>query len=422
MNSAELPESARPILQTLLDRCEQPGRQQVARVRLSEREHPAYYSHEDATPRREINAALTQLAREGTLVLRWRRWEEGNWLESVDLLPEGADSLYHLLARAPRADQEDALRALLAAQRPQSGWHAAFLAWSSAMLDARRTAPPLDRADLATSADLLRALAALAVLEAPTLERALSVRLFGNSKRLAGLRGGLLRVLRRHDPDAPLYGDDDDALLRAHQLDRAPEYVPLAGPLTLSLPASDLPLALVPFIPSLALPAPLLRAARIVAIGARAVITVENLTSFSELCACRPPDVLALYTGGFASPTVIGLLRAIQVAAPSVPLWHWGDMDAGGLRILAHLRAKLGAVGALAMNPATFAAYAAAAQPLTPGDRAGLRELHAHPLLADCTDVLAQLLASGVKLEQEAVPAAAALATLEALLLLMRSG
>ncbi len=406
----DIPPPAQHILHALLDRFEQPGRQQVARVRLNERDHPAYYLADDAAPRRDTNAALEHLARTGVLALRWRPWEEGNWLAAVDLRPEGAATLHRLLDRAPRAAQEDALRALLDAQAALPGWHAAFLAWASAQIDARRAAPPLDRADLAASTDLLRALAGLAALEAPTLERALSVRLFGDSKRLASLRGGLLRVLRRHIPDAAIYGDDDDALLRAHQLDRAPEYVPLAGSLNLSLPTSDPPLTLAPFLPSVALPAPLLRTARVTRVQARAVITVENLTSFSELCAARPSDVLAIYTGGFASPTVIGLLRAIKAAAPDIPLWHWGDLDAGGLRILAHLRAKLGDVAALAMNPETFEAYVAAAQPLTAGDRESLRELCAHPALHDCAGLIARLLEAGMKLEQEAVPAAAALA------------
>lgn len=40
MDSAELPELARTILHTLHDRFEQPGRRQVARVRLSERAYP----------------------------------------------------------------------------------------------------------------------------------------------------------------------------------------------------------------------------------------------------------------------------------------------------------------------------------------------------------------------------------------------
>jgi hypothetical protein len=47
----------------------------------------------------------------------------------------------------------------------------------------------------------------------------------------------VLRALWRHDPNAVLYGEDNVALLRAHQLDRAPEYVPLAGPLAIALPS-----------------------------------------------------------------------------------------------------------------------------------------------------------------------------------------
>jgi hypothetical protein len=408
----DLPPLARAILHALLDRLEQPGRRQVARVRLSERDHPDYFSPVDVASRRATNAALAALANEGALVLHWRRWDEGNWLDAVDLPPEGADAVRRLLGRAPRATQEEALRALVAAQAPRPGWHAAFLAWAAAQLDAHRAAPPLDREEPTIAADLLRALAALADLGAPTLERALSVRLFGDSKRFAALRGAVLRVLRRHDPDAPLYGEDEDALLRAHQLDRAPEYVPLAGDLELAL-ASGQSVALAPFRPSLALPAPLLRGARVTNLGARALVTVENLTTFSELCATRPPDVLAVYTGGFASPTVIGLLRAARAAAPGLALFHWGDLDAGGLRILAHLRAQLSDVGVLAMGPATFAAHSAAAQPLTAGDRASLQELRTHPLLADLGLLVEHLLATGLKLEQEAVPATVVINELE---------
>lgn len=408
MDAAELPALARTILDTLLDRAEQPGRQRVARVRLSERDYPAYFSPENAAPRRATNAAFTRLAAAGVLALRWRRWEEGNWLEAVDLTADGAALLYRLLGRMPRASQQDALHALVAAETALPGWHADFLAWASTRLAANQGAPPLDRDDLGASADLLRVLAAIACLEAPLLERTLSVRLFGDSKRIEVLRSGIVRVLRRHDPQASLYADDADALLRAHLLDRAPEYVPLAGPLTLRLASGRQTIELDHFQPSVALPAPLLRAAEVLAVKARAIISVENLTSFSELCAARPPDILAVYTGGFASPTLIAMLRKIRSVAPTATHWHWGDLDAGGLRILAHLRSQLGAVQPLAMDQATFQAYQASAQPLTTSDQAALTALHTHPLLADCTDLVTALLAACHKLEQEAVPAGAA--------------
>ena len=325
MTPAAPPEMARAILHALLDCYEQPDRRNVMRVRLIPRDHPAYFSAEDPAPRHTANQALRRLADAGALRLRWRKWEEGNWLEAVDLVAEQAPALYALLGREPRGEQDQALHRLLDAQRPHPGWHARFLAWVRAQLGAHRSVAPLDRADPQHNADLLRALAALATLREPALERTLSVRLFSDSKRMEKLRGDVLRVLRAHDPEAGAFGDDEWALLRAHNLDRVPEYVPVAG-----------------------------------------------------------------------------------------PLLHWGDMDAGGLRILAHLRRQVGGVAALAMDPAVFAAHRAFALPLTPGDRTALAALRALPALSDRLPLIDALLEAGQKLEQEAVGAAEVLRMLSA--------
>jgi Uncharacterized protein conserved in bacteria C-term(DUF2220) len=422
-----LPDVAGALLHTLLDRFEQPGRQRVVRVRLNEAEHPSYFSAEESAPRQLANAALRRLADQGVVRLRWRRWEEGNWLEAVDLVPARAAELYMALGRTPRVDQEHALRQLLANQTPQSGWHADFLQWAAEQIERHRAAPPLDRSDPAGSADVLRALATIAGLKASTLERMLSVQLFGNSKRLEELRGGILQVLRRHDSDAAAFADDDGALLRAHHLDRAPEYVPIAGSLVLELPAigpfvsaragDQRPTAhvqpprqrsavdLAPFVPSVALSAAMLRQARVIGCEAQALITVENATSFSELAARRTADLLVIYTGGFASPTVIRLLHALRELNPALPLFHWGDLDAGGLRILAHLRSQLGDSVPLAMDPAAFHAHRGQAQPLTTIDRTALTKLATHPRLTDCAQLIATLLKTDQKLEQEAISA-----------------
>ncbi len=410
--TADLPETARALLHQLLDRYEQPERRNVVRVRLSAQEHPAYFSAEDAAPRHSTNAALGRLAQGGALRLRWRKWEEGNWLDAVDLAAEGAAALYALLGRHPRDEQDQALRRLLDAQRPRGRWHAAFLGWARAQLEAHRSVAPLDRGDPALNAGLLLALDGLAGLAEPTLERTLSVRLFGDSKRLEGLRAPVLRVLRAHDPEAAAFGDDDRALLRAHRLDRVPEYLPLAGPLALRTPDALLDLA--PFRPSVALSAATLRAAAVAACAARWVVTVENATSFTELLAQRPPELLAISVGGFASPTAVELLRAIRAARPDLPLLHWGDLDAGGLRILAHLRRQIGPVAALAMDPAIFAAHRALAQPLTAADRSALAALRGQAILADCLPLIEALLAAGQKLEQEAVDLRAVLAQIAA--------
>jgi hypothetical protein len=56
------------------------------------------------------------------------------------------------------------------------------------------------------------------------------------------------------------------------------------------------------------------------------------------------------------------------------------------------------------MDVATFEQYRRHAQPLTQRDRATLKSLQAQPLLNDCSRLIAHLLESGHKLEQEAVP------------------
>lgn len=403
--ASELPAVAATILQLLLDRFEQPARQTVVRVRLDATLLPAYFSDQAVAPRRDANALLQQFADRGWLRLHWEKYEQGNWLQAVDLVPAAAAELYQLLGRTPLRNQVDMLEDLLVFQTAYANWHAAFLAWARAHLrpqgSRHRSVAPLALDDLRWNRDLLRALAAIAQLRAPTLERTLSVRLFGNSKRLAELRHAVVQVLRQHDADAGRYADDPAALLRAHHLDRVPEYVPLSGPLTLQTVANTVEIG--DFVPSVALPATLLRSATVLACGASAVVTIENATSFSEYVVVRPPTVLVVYTGGFASPTVIELLRNIRAAVPTIPFSHWGDLDAGGLRILAHLRNQLGVVAPVGMDPATFDAYQQHAQPLTKNDRDGLAKLRALPELADCIPLIDQLLTAGRKLEQEAV-------------------
>ena len=401
----EIPSPARAILGALLDQYEQPQRQRVARVRLAVQDQPAYFATEEVKPRQQTNAFLQTLAAQGVVKLHWRKWEEDHWLEAVDLVPAQAEVLYPLLQRTPRQTYEETLRQLLARQLPHAGWHAMFLDWAKAQLDAHRSVAPLALDDDDHNRDLLRALEALAQQAEPLLERTFSVRVFSDSKRFEALRGAVLSVLRHHALEAAMYRDADEAdnaLLRAYGLLRAPEYVPVAGPLLLS--THGVAIDLETFIPSVALSAGMIRQAQASASSATALVTIENSTSFNEFLGKRPVSVLLIFTGGFASPTVIQLLRMIRAAQPSLPFYHWGDMDAGGMRILAHLRQSVGEVKSVGMDRATFDGYRSYAQALTAHDQANLEKLRSVPQLADCSDLIETLLAAGQKLEQEAVP------------------
>lgn len=72
--------------------------------------------------------------------------------------------------------------------------------------------------------------------------------------------------------------------------------------------------------------------------AARGVLTIENLTSFHrQVRECPEDDLIVLYLGGFPNRSVRSALA--RLSASGLPVHHWGDVDAGGVRIARHLRA-----------------------------------------------------------------------------------
>ena len=79
-----------------------------------------------------------------------------------------------------------------------------------------------------------------------------------------------------------------------------PQYVLLKGPLTLELVGTKL--ALGAYSDGLSLPATTLRTTRVIDCPARAVITIENATSYHELIGLQMPELLHLFTGAVYYP------------------------------------------------------------------------------------------------------------------------
>ncbi len=76
------------------------------------------------------------------------------------------------------------------------------------------------------------------------------------------------------------------------------------------------------------------------------VLTIENYVSFvrhtREVNAGRTG--LVVYTGGFPARSHLAAIVRLAEQARA-PTFHWGDMDAGGLRIFVHLERALVAIG-----------------------------------------------------------------------------
>lgn len=74
--------------------------------------------------------------------------------------------------------------------------------------------------------------------------------------------------------------------------------------------------------------------------GARYVLSVENLDIFHELAlgGAGPIHGILLYTAGMPSPAWrMAYRRVLEGIAKETPVYHWGDTDIGGVRILEKL-------------------------------------------------------------------------------------
>lgn len=75
------------------------------------------------------------------------------------------------------------------------------------------------------------------------------------------------------------------------------------------------------------------------------IITIENPTSFWRYCVEIDGCYLALLTDGFPARDVLSSMRHLVKAARAAgnaPIYHWGDIDAGGIRIAAHVEDAFG--------------------------------------------------------------------------------
>lgn len=72
------------------------------------------------------------------------------------------------------------------------------------------------------------------------------------------------------------------------------------------------------------------------------MLTIENFTSFVRYVreVEQPEPALVIYSGGFPSRPTLAVIRKLAQAA-QCPVFHWGDMDAGGVRIFRHIELAL---------------------------------------------------------------------------------
>lgn len=310
------------LLQRLLERHERSkgGRSII--------ERPAQ-SFETPSDLRRLVESLTAAADAGAVTIAFDR-DAPHLIERVVLA--NAESLYAFTGRTPRELQIGAASEMLLSLALQSESAEAFRAdilnaWS----DGRRL-QGMNPASPETACRLVRAMDAIFTeLEDDVPIRTRSARILGDSKALEAALPSLIAYLKRAGVlDVALSREEAAARLG---LSKYAQPVFVAGPLRIGgMDVGVWPFAGVP---------PELVSEAHPTVPIRSILTVENLESFNRhVRSCREPGDVVVYTGGFPGRPVLALLRTLT-AQSNRRLYHWGDIDPGGVRIGCHIEAAL---------------------------------------------------------------------------------
>lgn len=166
--------------------------------------------------------------------------------------------------------------------------------------------------------------------------RTFSRRTVGDSKALERHEGRVAGLLRRWSPATSDL--ESREVLQAHGIVRRAHPLFLRGPVSVTSDSIRLAGSGVPFV---GLPWSTVRSATLHS-PVDYTIIIENPTSFWRYCMEVEGRYLALLSDGFPARDVLaGIVHMVRVAQPA-PLFHWGDIDAGGLRIAKHLEDACG--------------------------------------------------------------------------------
>lgn len=219
-----------------------------------------------------------------------------------------------------------------------------------------------------------------------TWERVVSERIFRDSKRLATLRPLVIEFLLLADPDwAGVAPDDPDQVLEAYGVRRKPGLLRCAGVGELSIAGRRYQLG--DFVPTAHLPEAWAAAwIDAVAPRVRTVTLIENEFPFFSYVeeaggaeALGRNGELVVYVAGFPTPGLLLALNGLSLRSPSSHWRHWGDADAGGIRIWWHLRNHLKRPLEWFRWTADWLQAAAAGGPaLAPKELEGLQRLARH--------------------------------------------
>ncbi len=345
-----------------------------------------YGDHSNYEAFQGVNEAIDNLMRKSFVMAKANSAHVyNNVVLNVDTLEE----IYKYVSRVPKKDINEFVLRLM---ENYKGRNEILDRYCSVQYERINTNRPIQffNDDLIELENILIAVEELLKVHRETYMRDFSVRVFKDSKLFEGISPKVINLLYE-------YGDfaEKEQVLGDLNIIKNPTYINFKGAGSITIKGQRIDLT--GFSNDIAISSIMLSDIDKIQVVGKAVITIENLTSFHTF---RDKDMFAIYLGGYHNSLRREFIKKMYQQNPNVDYFHFGDIDAGGFYILEHLKKQTGVdFKPFRMDTETLIAYSEYTKPLTENDRDRLSRL----INSEHGRVIKYMLENNCKLEQEAI-------------------
>ena len=364
------------------------------KLTLKDKELSSYTARDSYNYRDRNDAILAEYERYGFICVV--KDKDGDF-EALILNVDAVEAIYQYLGRKNPNIELNAIIAIFNEQK-YSGFIADFV---NHCLDwiANKFSYPKQYFDSAEQLkQILKALNAMMILQTETRYRDFSVKVYSDSKVFEEIKRRVAKIVYDFDKNCSVGELNEDSIadiLAEYNLVQNTTYAIIKGDVKISLNEENIDLRKLGT--EFCLSDTMIEKLKICSMGVSKILTVENLTSFYQF---DDEQFLVIYLGGFHNHTKRLLIKKVHEFAPNIEYCHYGDIDAGGIYILKHLRRKTAIdFKAYRMDIASLEANKCYWKKLTENDRKRLEKLKD----VEFEPLINYMLENNCKLEQESM-------------------
>ncbi len=347
---------------------------------------PKYYDHSNYDVFQGVNEAIDILVRKSFV---YAKPNTAHIYNNITLNIDNLKDTYKYIGRVPKRDVNRAVINLLEKYENRNKILRKYCTEQYVRIDSNKSIEFFND-NLEEFENLLIAVDQLLKVEAETFIRDFSIRVFKDSKVFEKIATKATTLIFD-------YGNfpERDQVLGNLNIIKNPTYVNFKGSGSITIKGQAINLSNLSG--DIAISSTMLKDIDRVDVMGKAVITIENLTSFNTFA---DKDMFAIYLGGYHNRVRREFIKKIHKQNPKTVYYHFGDIDAGGFYILEHLRNETGVdFIPFKMNIDTLEEYTKYTKRLTDNDKKRLHRL----VDTQYKSVINYMLQNNCKLEQEAV-------------------